>query len=144
MIINPGSALLASKSKLLFPFYGPVPLGNEYPFIEFETDLIEGNPTVVWGTELDASDFQEIDQEINLGYNTISIPADSSTEFLYFGIQTGVGEYIRLNSLNAEVRRYLSSADVPAIEAGESASILINGSGTLSKARARFNDAYPG
>jgi hypothetical protein len=77
---------ISGEGRCIFPFYGPLPISAEKPYLNFMvTSLGAYAPRFVAGRESDLSDLAEIDANIHVGENVVRIPNYESEGNLFLG-----------------------------------------------------------
>lgn len=73
--IADGKLTVSGEGRCIFPFYGPIPISAEKPYLNFVVTSIGAYaPRIMAGRESDLSDLAEIDANIHIGENVIRIP----------------------------------------------------------------------
>jgi hypothetical protein len=107
---------MGAGSRLLLPFYGPIPV-TAHPKLEFDITDVAGDPEIQLALSSDLSDLAAIDHDsLEIGTNEIYIPDCVGEGFVAFGIVTDIGESIQLSRLAASVRRDLPASRMPLVD----------------------------
>lgn len=141
----PASWKVTNNARLMFPFYGPLPVQSP-PLLEIDISWLTGAPEISVAYATDLSDIEAIDYTLEEGHNQIWIPECEGEDFVAFGLTTGSGASCTMASAYAEVKRYIAPDEMPVLEVNEDFTISVNdedGSNhLLSALQAVYRDAY--
>jgi hypothetical protein len=137
--------ILGNDGAFMFPFRGPLPV-REPPHLEVVISRIVGNPTFYKSITSDLSDVDAIEYSLKLGTNKIYIPACEGEGFVSFGIMTDSSSSCTIDSIKAEVMRYIAPESIPMAEVGEDFTVTISDSESsnhmLSAMQLVYRDLY--
>jgi hypothetical protein len=117
--------LLDNSAKILFPFYGPLPI-REAPYLEVVLSRLVGHPEVSVAYSSDVSDIDGIDFELKTGLNKIWIPDSEGEDFIAIGITTDTSSSCTISSIHAKVIRYVATNSVPVVAPDEDFDITVS------------------
>jgi len=77
---------ISGEGRCVFPFYGPLPLSAERPYLDFDVVSIgEYAPKIVAGVLSDLSDLTEIVTDLHIGTNRVHIPGYEGQRDFFMG-----------------------------------------------------------
>ncbi|MCK9569627.1 hypothetical protein M0R72_11860 [Candidatus Pacearchaeota archaeon] len=84
--ISNGKLTISGAGKCIFPFYGPLPISAEKPYIDLDIFALGAYaPTLVSGVESDLSDLVEVPIDLQVGTNRVYIPDHEGDSDLFMG-----------------------------------------------------------
>ncbi len=103
----------------IMPFYGPLPVSGDNPYIELWVSALAGSNIVVYGDSM--SNLYTSSQVLKVGYNKIYIPNVEGYGDLFIGVKSvnGAGNSITLTEFKGTVNRYIARSALPAAEVDE-------------------------
>lgn len=117
--------LLGNTAKIMFPFYGPLPI-REAPYLEVVITRLVGYPEVSVAYATDLSDIEALDFDLKVGINKIWIPDSEGEDFIAIGITTDGSSSCTISSIQAKVIRYVATDAIPKVEPDESFTITVS------------------
>lgn len=116
---------MGNSGKLIYSFYGPLPVLSN-PYMEVVISDLVGYPEVELALTSDLSDILPIDFELQNGINKVYIPECDGLGNIFFGITTDENSSLTIESINAEVQRYVAEDELPVVDYGDSVTATIS------------------
>lgn len=117
---------MANSGKLLFPFYGPLPIRST-PYLEIVLSSMVGSPKIQVAYDAELSDIEDVPNvTLKAGTNRIYLPDAEGEDLIVFGITTDDSASVTVEYVLAEVQRYIAEDELPLIEIGDEATFVVS------------------